>query len=89
MAGNYIVTRAFQYRGGMWRPGARLRLTEAEAAKAWVAAHVAPEGGKKDQMPYLGNGVLLPETPDARLMPRGRGKRTAAMAKGGLEGAEG
>ena len=44
----YIVTRAFQHRGTMWRSGQPVELSDAEAAEPFVAAHVRrAEAGEK------------------------------------------
>lgn len=57
---NYIVTRAFQHRGGMWRPGQTIRLSAEEAGDRFVREHVRPAGdgeaGKAAPAPNLTNG---------------------------------
>ena len=57
----HIVTRAFQFRGGVWRSGQSLELSEREAADPFVAAHVRRagegEGAAPAPAPHLGNGV--------------------------------
>ena len=54
-----IVERAFQFRGGMHRPGTLLLITEDDANDAWVKSHVkiltdGQEPPARDG--YLGNG---------------------------------
>ncbi len=67
----YIVTRAFQFRGTMFRAGQSLKLDDNEAKDPFVAAHVKPadpnDEGKPAPAPYLGNGTTKQqeETPAA------------------------
>lgn len=44
-----VVVRAFQFRGGIVRPGAVLALTEKEAADEFVAAHVKDANANAEQ----------------------------------------
>ena len=44
-----VVVRAFQFRGGIVRPGAVLALTEKEAADGFVAAHVKDANASSEQ----------------------------------------
>ena len=59
----WVVAKAFQFRGGMARPGACVELAEAEERDAFVLAHVAPAGGAeargagRDLFGYCGNGT--------------------------------
>lgn len=59
--GIYVVTGSFQFRGGMWRTGQQLSLTEGEARDNFVAAHVRPveagEEGRPRPAPVLSNGT--------------------------------
>lgn len=88
---DYIVTRAFQHRGGIWRAGQTIRLDEAELSDPFVASHVRPraEGDRPPERPYFGNGVekARPETPAkaARAAKDGSAKELrAALAKMGV-----
>lgn len=66
-----ICIKSFQFRGGVVRAGRLLRLTDAELADGFVAAHVRalgdgerPPAGARD---YFGNGVERgkPAAPEA------------------------
>ena len=62
MEKTYIITRAFQYKGTMWRPGHTLKLSREEAAVAFVAAHVKAVDAERDipgAANYLGNGKIV------------------------------
>lgn len=54
-----VVTRAFQYRGGMLRPGTRIMLSASDRADAFVMSHVEIAEDSASDMrpaPYMGNG---------------------------------
>lgn len=67
----YIVKRAFQFRGSMYRTGQPVKLSDAEAGDPFVASHVKAadpgEEGKPAPAPYFGNGTpkQKEETPAA------------------------
>lgn len=90
----HIVTRAFVYRGTMWRPGQALSLGDGEAKDPFVAAHIRPadsgDEGKPAPAPYFGNGTTKEKTDTPAAVANGaEGDMTAkemraALAKMGV-----